>query len=70
MIQIVCIVGMVEYCEGDGLNIVICCGLVMLEMGVNDVMLSWVDEEIYGLVVMFLIDFNFYVVEGVIVLDL
>lgn len=69
MTQTACIVGTVEYREGDGPNIVIRRGPVTLEMGANDVTLSWVDEETHGSAAMPLIDFKRYVAEGAIVLD-
>lgn len=58
------IVGKVEYREGDGANIVIRPGPVKVQAGLNDVTLSWVDEEVRGSTAMPLADFKRYVVEG------
>lgn len=63
------IVGKVEYREGDGPNIVIRPGPVKVETGMNDVTLSWVDEEARGSTAMPLADFNRYVKEGNIKLE-
>ncbi|WP_226491316.1 hypothetical protein [Hydrogenophaga taeniospiralis] len=69
MTQTARIVGTVEYREGDGPNIVIRRGPVAVEMGDNDVTLSWVDEDTHGAAAMPLVDFRRYVAEGTIVLD-
>ena len=58
------IVGKVEYREGDGPNIVIRPGPVKVETGLNDVTLSWVDEEVRGSTAIPLADFKRYVSEG------
>lgn len=58
------IVGKVEYREGDGPNIVIRRGPVKVQTGLNDVTLSWVDEEVRGSTAMPLADFKRYVAEG------
>lgn len=60
------IVGKVEYREGDGPNIVIRPGPVKVETGLNDVTLSWVDEDVRGAAAMPLTDFKRYVKEGAI----
>lgn len=58
------IVGEVEYREGDGPNITIRPGPVKVHTGLNDVTLSWVDEEVRGSTAMPLADFKRYVAEG------
>lgn len=58
------IVGKVEYREGDGANIVIRPGPVKVHTGLNDVTLSWVDEEVRGSTAIPLTDFKRYVSEG------
>ena len=58
------IVGKVEYREGDGPNIVIRPGPVKVQPGMNDVTLSWVDEEVRGSTAIPLADFKRYVAEG------
>jgi hypothetical protein len=63
------IVGKVEYREGDGPNIAIRPGPVQFQMGINDVTLSWVDEETRGSAAMPLTDFKRLVSEGCIVLE-
>ncbi|UCU92984.1 hypothetical protein [Hydrogenophaga taeniospiralis] len=69
MAQTACIVGKVEYREGDGPNIAIRPGPVEVAQGLNDVTLSWVDEETHGVAAMPLADFKRYVAEGQIRLD-
>lgn len=69
MAQTARIVGKVEYREGDGPNIAIRPGPVELAQGLNDVTLSWVDEETHGVAAMPLADFKRYVAEGQIRLD-
>ncbi|MDO9434416.1 hypothetical protein [Hydrogenophaga sp.] len=63
------IVGKVEYREGDGPLIAIRPGPVKAETGMNDVTLSWVDEEVRGSTAIPLADFNRFVKEGKIKLD-
>ncbi|EWS58821.1 hypothetical protein Y695_04664 [Hydrogenophaga sp. T4] len=48
MAQTARIVGKVEYREGDGPNIAIRPGPVEVAQGLNDVTLSWVDEETHA----------------------
>jgi len=69
MAQTARIVGKVEYREGDGPNIVIRPGPVEVNQGLNDVTLSWIDEETHGAAAMPLVDFKRYVAEGQIRLD-
>ncbi|HAX21315.1 MAG TPA: hypothetical protein DCY64_13710 [Hydrogenophaga sp.] len=69
MAQTARIVGKVEYREGDGPNIAIRPGPVEVAQGLNDVTLSWVDEETHGVAAMPLADFKRYVAEGQIRLD-
>ncbi|MBQ0921366.1 hypothetical protein KBW71_23255 [Hydrogenophaga aromaticivorans] len=69
MAQTARIVGKVEYREGDGPNIAIRPGPVEVVQGLNDVTLSWVDEETHGVAAMPLADFKRYVAEGQIRLD-
>ncbi|MDP2021314.1 MAG: hypothetical protein Q8L16_10510 [Hydrogenophaga sp.] len=69
MAQTARIVGKVEYREGDGPNIAIRPGPVEVAQGLNDVTLSWVDEETHGVAAMPLADFKRYVDEGQIHLD-
>lgn len=69
MAQTARIVGKVEYREGDGPNIAIRPGPVEVAQGLNDVTLSWVDEETHGVAAMPLADFKRYVAEGQISLD-
>ncbi|MBE0587423.1 hypothetical protein D9M68_779900 [compost metagenome] len=69
MAQTARIVGKVEYREGDGPNIAIRPGPVEVAQGLNDVTLSWVDEETHGVAAMPLADFRRYVAEGQIRLD-
>lgn len=64
MTQTANIVGKVEYREGDGPNIEIRPGPVKVETGLNDVTLSWVEEDVRGSTAMPLADFNRYVREG------
>jgi hypothetical protein len=64
MAQSATIVGKVEYREGDGPNIVIRPGPVKVETGLNDVTLSWVDEDVRGSAAMPLTDFKRYASEG------
>jgi hypothetical protein len=63
------IVGKVEYRSGDGPNVEIRPGPVDLNSGINDVTLSWTDEETHGSAAMPLADFKRYVSEGLIKLD-
>ncbi len=63
------IVGKVEYRSGDGPNVDIRPGPVELNRGINDVTLSWTDEETHGSAAMPLADFTRYVAEGLIKLD-
>lgn len=63
------IVGVVEYRSGDGPNVEIRPGPVDLNHGINDVTLSWTDEETHGSAAMPLVDFKRYVAEGLIKLD-
>lgn len=63
------IVGVVEYRSGDGPNVEIRPGPVELNHGINDVTLSWTDEETHGSAAMPLVDFKRYVAEGLIKLD-
>jgi len=63
------IVGKVEYRSGDGPNVEIRPGPVDLTTGINDVTLSWTDEETHGSAAMPLADFKRYVSEGLIKLD-
>lgn len=63
------IVGKVEYRSGDGPNVEIRPGPVDLNSGINDVTLSWTDEDTHGSAAMPLADFNRYVAEGLIKLD-
>jgi predicted component of type VI protein secretion system len=69
MAQTARIVGQVEYREGDGPNIPIRPGSVKVQMGLNDVTLSWVDEETRGSAAMPLTDFKRHLAEGRIVMD-
>lgn len=69
MAQTARIVGKVEYREGDGPNIAIRPGPVEVAQGLNDVTLSWVDEETHGVAAMPLADFKRYVAEGQIRLE-
>jgi hypothetical protein len=63
------IVGKVEYRSGDGPNVEIRLGPVDLNTGINDVTLSWTDEETHGSAAIPLTDFKRYVAEGLIKLD-
>lgn len=63
------IVGKVEYRSGDGPNVEIRPGPVELNSGINDVTLSWTDEDTHGSAAMPLADFKRYVAEGLIKLD-
>jgi hypothetical protein len=63
------IVGKVEYRSGDGPNVEIRPGPVDLNSGINDVTLSWTDEDTHGSAAMPLTDFKRYVAEGLIKLD-
>lgn len=63
------IVGKVEYRSGDGPNVEIRPGRVEVSKGINDVTLSWTDEETHGSAAMPLADFKRYVAEGLIKLD-
>ncbi len=59
------IVGEVEYRVGDGPNMTIRPGPVKVETGINDVTLSWVDEdEVHGSAAIPLTDFKRHVAEG------
>lgn len=69
MAQTARIVGKVEYREGDGPNIAIRPGPVEVTQGLNDVTLSWVDEETHGVAAMPLTDFKRFVAEGQIRLE-
>lgn len=64
MAQTAHIVGKVEYREGDGPNIVIRPGPVEVETGLDDVTLSWEEEEARSSTAMPLADFQRYVAEG------
>ncbi|MDM7941643.1 MAG: hypothetical protein QUV35_03345 [Hydrogenophaga sp.] len=63
------IVGKVEYRSGDGPNVVIRPGPVDVTTGINDVTLSWTDEETHGSAAMPLTDFQRQVAEGLITLE-
>jgi hypothetical protein len=69
MAQTAQIVGKVEYRSGDGPNVEIRPGRVEVNTGINDVTLSWTDEETHGSAAMPLADFKRYVSEGLIKLD-
>lgn len=69
MAQTARIVGPVEYREGDGPNIPIRPGPVEVNMALNDVTLSWVDEATHGSAAMPLTDFKRHVAEGRILMD-
>lgn len=63
------IVGKVEYRSGDGPNVEIRLGPVDLNMGINDVTLSWTEEDTHGSAAIPLVDFKRYVAEGMIKLE-
>lgn len=63
------IVGKVEYRSGDGPNVEIRPGPVDATISLNDVTLSWTDEETHGSTAIPLADFKRYVAEGLIQLD-
>lgn len=63
------IVGKVEYRTGDGPNLEIPLGAVDVTTGINDVTLSWTDEDTHGSAAIPLTDFKRFVAEGLIKLD-
>lgn len=69
MAQKALIVGKVEFRSGDGPNVAIRPGPVDLNRGINDVTLSWTDEDTHGSAAIPLADFKRYVAEGLIKLD-
>lgn len=59
------IVGKVEYRVGDGPNMTIRPGWVKIDTAVDDVTLSWVDEDdTHGATAIPLVDFKRHVAEG------
>ncbi len=63
------IVGKVEYRTGDGPNLEIRPGPVEVSTGINDVTLSWTDEDTHGSAAIPLTDFKRFVAEGRIKLE-
>ena len=63
------IVGKVEYRSGDGPNVEIRPGPVDLNPGINDVTLSWTDDDAHGSAAIPLADVKRCVAEGLIKLD-
>lgn len=63
------IVGKVEYREGDGPNIVIRPGPVLVETTASDATLSWTDGPTHGSAAMPLSDFERCVADSRITLD-
>jgi len=69
MQQLAHITGPVAYREGDGANITIRPGPVMLELTPLDATLSWTEGENRGSAAMPLSDFKAYVAQGLIKLS-
>lgn len=60
--------GLVEYREGDGINITIRPGAVDVQTTASDATLSWSDGETHGSAAMPISDFRAYVAHGLITL--
>lgn len=60
------VVGRVEYREGDGSNLEIPVGPCEVEDGIDDMTISWADEETRGSTAIPLSDFQRYVADGAI----